>query len=122
MCNSALTETSLFNLFRRQSKHRKQLDHYLDNYLRQYRSGRNRRINLQTLEEVPQTLEQLEKSIITGCDPTSGLEYSFVTGESVEKRIQGTYYKESIDSREQGVCWLERDLKKSLKELQGRHV
>ena len=65
ICNSALTEPSLFNLLRRQSEHRKQLNHYLDNYLRQYRSGRNRRIYLQTLEEVLQTLEQLEEGIIT---------------------------------------------------------
>jgi hypothetical protein len=87
--NSGLTEPSLFNLFRCQSKHRKQLHHDFDDYFRQDGSGRNRRINLETLEEVPQTLEQFDKSIITGCNSTSGLEYSFVTGESVESILKG---------------------------------
>jgi hypothetical protein len=39
------------------------LNHYFYDDLRHYGSGRNRRIDLQTLKEVAQALEQLEKSI-----------------------------------------------------------
>ena len=49
------------------------------------------RINLQALEEVPRTLEQLEKSIVVVlCNPTGHLEYLFITREPVEKSIERT--------------------------------
>ena len=64
VCDSALTEPPLFDLFGRQGKHRKKLDHYLDNDLDQHRGGRNHRIDLQTLEKIPQAFEQLEKRIV----------------------------------------------------------
>ncbi len=89
MCDVARTESPFLDLLRCQGKHRKQLHHYFHHDVRQYRSGRNRRIDLETLEEVPQTLEQLEKSIVTGCNPTGSLEYSFVTGRQFEKVLKG---------------------------------
>ncbi len=61
---SVLTDPPLFDLLRSQGKHRKQFDHYFYDHLRHYLSGWNRRIDLQTLQELPQALEQLEKSIV----------------------------------------------------------
>ena len=111
---SALTEPTLFDLFGRQGKHRKKLDHYFDNDLNQHRSGRNHRIDFQTLEEIPQALEQFEKRIVARCNPTGSLAYSFITGEPFEKRVERTYSKESIDGSKQSVCWWEGDLTRSL--------
>jgi hypothetical protein len=56
---SALTEPPLFYLFGRQGKHREQFNHYLNDYIRHYRSGWHRRIDLETLEEIPQALEKV---------------------------------------------------------------
>ena len=56
----ALTQPPQLYLFCRQGKHREQLDHYLDDDIRHYWSGRDRRIDLQTLEEIPQALEEVE--------------------------------------------------------------
>ena len=64
ICDSKLTESPLFDLFGRQGKNRKELDHYFDNNIDQHRSGRNHRIYLQMLEEITQALEQLEKHIV----------------------------------------------------------
>ena len=60
---------------------------------------------LYVLSNVLGELEQLEKGILTLCNPSSSLGCSFITGEPVEKRIQGTYSKEIIDGGKQGVCW-----------------
>jgi hypothetical protein len=109
-CDSALTEPPLFNLFRSQGKHRKKFEHYFDDHLRHYRSWWNRRIYLQTFEEVPQVLEQVDKAIITRRNSTSSLANTFIIGEPVEKRIQETYRKESIDASKQSDCWWKRDL------------
>jgi hypothetical protein len=87
ICDSALTEPPLFNLFGRQGKNRKKLDHYFDNDINQHRSGRNHRIDLKTLEKTPQAFEQLEKRIVARCDPTGSLGYSFITGELFETRV-----------------------------------
>jgi hypothetical protein len=73
VCDSALTEPPLFDLFGRQGKHRKKLNHYFDNDLDQHRSRRNHRIDLQTLQEIPQALEQLEKRIVARCNTTGSL-------------------------------------------------
>jgi hypothetical protein len=59
-----LTEPPLLNLICRQGKHREQFDHYLDDNIGHYRGGRNRRIDLQALEEIPQAFEQIEKGVI----------------------------------------------------------
>jgi hypothetical protein len=112
--DSALTEPPLFDLFGCQGKHRKKLDHYFDHDLDQHRRGRNHRIDLQTLQKIPQALEQLEKSIVARCNPTGSLAYSFITGELFERRVRETYSKESIDGSKQSVCWWEGDLTRSL--------
>jgi hypothetical protein len=72
----------------------------LTTILRQYQTGWAHRIDFQTLGGVPQALEQLEKSIVARCDPTGSLTYSFITGEPprLEKGIEGTYSKESINA------------------------
>ena len=57
ICDSALTEPPPFDQFGRYCKHRKKLNHYFDNDLDLHRSGRNHRIDLQTLEEIFQALE-----------------------------------------------------------------
>jgi hypothetical protein len=82
--DSTLTEPPLFDLFGCQGKHREKLDQYFDNDVDQHRSGRNHRIDLQTLEEIPQALKQLEKSIVARCNPTGSLEYSFITGKGLK--------------------------------------
>jgi hypothetical protein len=64
ICNNTLTEPTLFDLLRRQSKHREQFSHYFEHDLHHYRSGRDCRIDLQTLEETPYALEELEDGII----------------------------------------------------------
>jgi len=89
VCDSALTEPPLFDLFGRQGKHGKKLDHYFDNDLDQRRSGRNHRIDLQTLEEIPQALEQLEKRIVARCNSTGSLAYSFITGNCLKSLLNG---------------------------------
>ena len=89
ICDSELTESPLFDLFGRQGKNRKELDHYFDNDVDQHRSGWNHRIYLQTLEEIPQALEQLEKRIVARCNPTGSLVYSFVTGNRFKSGLKG---------------------------------
>jgi len=105
ICESVLTEPPLFDLLRSQGKHRKQFDRYFYDDLRHYRSGRNRRIDLQALEELPQALEKLEKCIVARCNPTGSLAYSFITGNPVGNWIQVTYSKKSIDAGEQSIRW-----------------
>ena len=60
-----LTKSPLLDLICREGKHREQLDHNLDDNIGHYRSGRDRRIDLQALEEIPQALEQVEKGVVT---------------------------------------------------------
>jgi hypothetical protein len=59
-----LTEPPLLDLICREGEHREQLDHYLDDNIGHHRSGRDRRIDLQALEEIPQALEQVEKGVV----------------------------------------------------------
>ena len=59
-----LTESPLPDLICRQGKHREQFDHYLDDDIGHYRSGRDCRIDLQALEEIAQALEQIEKGLV----------------------------------------------------------
>jgi hypothetical protein len=58
-------------------------------------------------------LEEIEEGIITRRYLTSGLKYSYITGERLKGRIQGTYTEESIDSSKQNACWWEVDLTSS---------
>lgn len=51
------------------------------------------------MEDVPQTLEQLEKNIVA-----RDLTYSFITGEPIDDSIEGTYSKHSIDAK-QRASW-----------------
>ena len=60
-----LTEPPLPDLICREGEHREQFDHYLDDNIGHYRSRRDRRINLQAFEEIPQALEQIEKGVVT---------------------------------------------------------
>ena len=60
-----LTEPPLLDLICCEGEHREQFDHYLDDNIGHYRSRRDRRIDLQALEEIPQALEQIEKGVVT---------------------------------------------------------
>ena len=73
MYDGVLTEPTLFNLLRGQGKNRKQFNHYFDDDIRHYRSGRDHRVDLQTLQEVPQALEKVKQRIVTRRNPTGGL-------------------------------------------------
>ena len=64
MYNSALTEPALVNLLGRQGKHRKYFNHYLHDNIRHYRSERDHRIDLQTSEEAPQALKEVEEGVV----------------------------------------------------------
>jgi hypothetical protein len=57
------------------------------------------------MEEVPQTLQQLEKNIVARCNSTGDLAYSFITGEPIEDSIEVIYSKHSIDARKQRASW-----------------
>jgi hypothetical protein len=59
-----LTEPPLLDLICRQGKHREQFNHYLDDNIGHYLSGWDRRVDLQALEEIAQTLEQIEKGVV----------------------------------------------------------
>jgi hypothetical protein len=65
MYDGLLTESTLLNLFRGQGKHREQFNQYFDNDIRHYRSRRDRRIDLQTLQKISQALEKVEQGIVT---------------------------------------------------------
>jgi hypothetical protein len=65
----------------------------------------DRRIDLQTLEEIPQTLEKVQEGIVTRRDPTGGLANSFITREPIKESIKGTNREEHIDPNEQCLCW-----------------
>jgi hypothetical protein len=56
----ALTEPPLFDLFGREGKHREQFNHYLDDDICHHWGGRDRRIDLETFEEICQALEEIE--------------------------------------------------------------
>ena len=56
---SALTEPPLFYLFGREGKHREQFNRYLDDYVCHYLSGRHRRIDLETFQEIRQALKKV---------------------------------------------------------------
>ena len=118
MPDGVLTESTLLNLFRGQRKHRKQFNNYFDDDIRHYRSRRNRRIDLQTLQEIPQTLEQVEQCIVTRRNPTGSLECSYVTRELIEGRIRETYIKKCINPSKQRACWWEGNLKASRQKIQ----
>jgi hypothetical protein len=62
--DSALTEPALLNLLGRQGKHRKYFDHYFHDDIGHYWSGRDRRIDLETSEEVPQALKETEEGFV----------------------------------------------------------
>ena len=81
MYDGVLTEPTLLDLFRSQSKYRKQFNHYFDDDIRHYRSRRDRRIDLQTLQEIPQALKEVEQCIVTRRNPSSSLACSYITGE-----------------------------------------
>jgi hypothetical protein len=49
----------------------------------------DRRIDLETLEEIPQALEKVQEGIVTRRDPTGGLANSFITREPIKERIRG---------------------------------
>ena len=59
MYGGALTEPPLLDFFCSQGKHQKQLNHYFDDDIRHNRSRRDCRINLQTLEKIPQGLKEI---------------------------------------------------------------
>ena len=82
--NSALTEAALFNLPGRQGKHRKQFNHDLDDDIGHHRSRRDSRIDLETLEEISQALEEIEQGIVARRDPTGSLLHLYFTGELFE--------------------------------------
>ena len=111
ICDSGLTEPAQLDLFSGQGKHRKQFNHYFNDDIRDDRSERDCRIDLQTLEEIPQTLEKIEQGVVTRRNPTCSLERSYVTGEQLEEHIQGTYIKKCIDPSKQQACWWERGLR-----------
>ena len=66
------------DLLRCQGKHRKQFNHYFYDDLHHHGSGGSRHIDLQTLKEVAQALEQFEKGIVARCNPTSSLSYQYI--------------------------------------------
>ena len=97
MHDGVLTEPTLLDLFRGQGKHREQFNHNFDDDIRYYRSGRDPRIDLQALQEIPQALEEVEQCIVTRRNPTGSLVCSYITGESFEWHIRGTYIKKCIN-------------------------
>ena len=84
-----LTEPTLFNLFRSQRKHRKQFKHYFDDDIRQYRSGWGHCIDVQTLQEVPQALEEVEQCIVTRRNPTGSLPRYTLYGNRPKSLFEG---------------------------------
>jgi hypothetical protein len=62
--DSELTEPAFLNLFGRQGKHREYFHHYFHDDIGHYRSGRDHRIDLQTFEEAPQALKEVEERIV----------------------------------------------------------
>ena len=74
--NGGLTEPTLLNLFCRQGEHRKQFNQYFDDDVRHRRSRRDARIDLQTLEEIPQALEKVDQGIVTRRNSTGSLKCS----------------------------------------------
>ena len=95
------------------AKNREQFGHYLDNDTGHCRSGWDRRIDLQALEEIPQALEEVEYGIVTRRNPTGSLAYSYIRKELFEENTHGTYSKEDIDPNKQSICWREGDLTRS---------
>ena len=59
-----LTEPAFLNLLGRQGKHRKYFDHYLHDNISHCQSERDHRIDLETSEEVPQALKEIEEGIV----------------------------------------------------------
>ena len=89
MYDGVLTEPTLLNLFRGQSKYRKQFNDYFDDDIRHYRSRRDRRIDLQTLQEVPQALEEVEQCIVTRRNPTGSLPRYTLYGNRPKSLFEG---------------------------------
>jgi hypothetical protein len=110
MYDGVLTEPTLLDLFRGQGKHRKQFNQYFDDDIRHYRSWRDLRIDLQTLQEISQALEEVEQGIVTRRNPTSSLICSYITGEPFEGHVRRTYIKENVNPSKQRARWWERDL------------
>ena len=79
----APTEPPLFNLFGREGKYREQFNHYLDDDICHYLSGRDCRIDLETLEEIAQALEKVEQRIVTRRNPTGSLACLYVRREPI---------------------------------------
>ena len=74
----APTEPPLFDLFGREGKHREQFHHYLDDDISHHRSGRDCRINLETLKEIAQAVKKIEQCVVTRCNPSGSLACLYV--------------------------------------------
>jgi len=55
----------VLDLFRSQGEHFEQFDHDFDDYICHKRVRRNVGVNLETLDEIAQVFEEIEKGIIT---------------------------------------------------------
>ena len=66
-----LTESALFYLLHRQSKDFKQFDHYFDQYFSHRRGDLGE--DFETTKVMFKTFKKLNKCVITGANPLSGL-------------------------------------------------
>ena len=80
--NSALTETALINLPGRQGNYQKQFNHDLGSDIGHHLSGRDGRIDLETLEEIGQALEQIQQCIVARRDPAGSLKIHKLRGDN----------------------------------------
>jgi hypothetical protein len=65
----ALTESSMLDLLLCLGKNRKQLDHYLRDYLRHQRAQRDLGIDFEAFEEASDAFKEFKESVIARADP-----------------------------------------------------
>ena len=70
----------LLDLLRRQGKDRKQFNHYFYDYICHCWGGRNLRVNMETLEEMLDAFEDINKCIVARTGVVGSLVYPNITG------------------------------------------
>jgi hypothetical protein len=101
-----LTESSSADLFLRNSKYQNQLDHYFGDNIRHQRVQANLCMNMETFEEVSDTLKEFEEGVIARAHSVSGLSsFKYQIDSASEEGRQRTVKRTSIPTKMSFAGW-----------------
>lgn len=71
--DDSLTETALLDILRRKGQNGEYFNHYLHSHIRHCGSRWDLRIDMETLEEIPDTFEEIDEGVVARADLASCL-------------------------------------------------